>query len=207
MEINLGSPKPQQNLNNQPSSAPQKQGMFSSGKNVPQISQNDKRFDEEISTISRRLKLLENSLSNLRKTTENLEKNTVEQQKENRRDIKILEEENAELKETIRTLKNTLKKIADDMANVARSDEVKVIKKYLDLWNPVKFTTPDMVTRIVREEIDNNHQMHIDSRIDSIQRDIYQKQELKDQIHKETKKDPINDNETPSLHKQFNPED
>lgn len=196
MEFNKGSPK-----QNNPQKAPAK-GMFASNSKAPPIDPDSRRRDEEISGITRRLKLLENSVNNLRNSNDNLEKNSIDQQKENRRDIKLLEEENTELKDTIRLLKNTLKKIADDMGNVARADEVKVIKKYLDLWNPVKFTTPEMVTRIVREEIDNGHNRQFDSRVNSIERDIYQKQELKDQIHQTETKD---ETKAPSLHEQFNP--
>ncbi|MGM5483419.1 MAG: hypothetical protein ACQER9_00710 [Nanobdellota archaeon] len=110
---------------------------------------------EEIAVLSKRIKLIENSLRGIKNSLENLENNFVTLNKDARRDIKSLEEENDELKNTIWNLKENMKKMSKDFQNVASQDDFKVMQKYLDFWNPVKFTTPQMVKRIVKDELES----------------------------------------------------
>jgi len=151
MDINFGSNK---NLN-------QVAKVKQNPKNIQiQNTSNFTRIDDEVSSISRRLKLLENNVSSIRNSLENLEKNQIDSFKEVRRDVKVLEDENDELKKLTRTLKTTIKKMIDDFQNVAMASDVKVIQNYLDLWNPVKFATPEMVKRIVRDELEEINDLH-----------------------------------------------
>ncbi len=162
--------------NNVPSST-----NFSFQKKGLEIKQNNSNL-EELSLITRRMKLLENTVNSLRNSSLNMEKNFVENNKDVKIILKTLEEENQELKETVRTLKTILKKIANDMENVARDDEVKVIKKYLDLWNPVKFTTPEQVKRIIRDEISTNS-IKKENTFKKLEDNIFEKQNLKKEIN------------------------
>jgi len=128
---------------------------------------------EEIGTLGRRIRLIENSINNMRSTSQNIEKNFVDFSKESRRDTRTLEEENTELKEDIRLIKSTLKKVIEDMQNTARSTDVKVIQKYLDYWNPVKFSTIEMTKKIAKDVYDE--QKNITEKIEKIKQ---QKQNL-----------------------------
>lgn len=141
MDITFGSPKDDKNK------PQQKAGSGKGG--APSVS-NDHVL-EEIGVLNRRLKIIENSLSNLRVSVQSLEKNFVDTSKDSKRDIKTLEEENNEFKDGLRSVKDTLKKIVDDMGDTARAEEVKVIQAYLDLWNPVKFVTAQQVKRIASD--------------------------------------------------------
>lgn len=131
-------------------------GQQGTQKNSQQNSQNENAF-EEIAVLSKRIKLLENSIRGMKNSLENLENNFVTLNKDMRRDIKSLEGENDELKDTIWNLKTNMKKISKDFQNVASQDELRVMQKYLDFWNPVKFATPQMVKRIVQDEIQKSN--------------------------------------------------
>lgn len=115
----------------------------------------DPRVMEEISQVHRRLKLLETTISNMRSKLQNVENNEVETSRDNRRDIKTLEEENDELKANIRELKEHLRLMMHGLQDAAKSEEVKVIKGYLDLWNPVKFVTMNQSRRIAKDVYDS----------------------------------------------------
>lgn len=137
---------------------------------LPNANSINTEVQEEVAIISRKVKLMENSIAALRASLQSLEQNYVKHAKESTRDIKSLEEENDELKETMRQVKDTMKKVLEDFENAAQKSEVDVIKQYLDLWNPVKFTTPEQVKRIVvdilEEQLDrkieeNNKNQHI----------------------------------------------
>jgi len=111
----------------------------------------DQRVLENMSEINRRLKLLETSLRTLRSKVETLEKNQIENNKDNRRDIRTLEQENDEIHTNMREVKDHVKLIATEMQNAAKEEDLKVIKNYLNLWNPVKFTSQNQVKKIAKD--------------------------------------------------------
>jgi predicted RNase H-like nuclease (RuvC/YqgF family) len=120
-----------------------------SSKNMP--SGPDPGLIEEISSVDRRLKLLENTLSNMRSKLENVEANQIDNNRDNRRDIRALEEENDELKKEIRDLKENMRIIITDLQTAAKEEDVKIIKGYLDLWNPVNFITVAQTKKVAQD--------------------------------------------------------
>ena len=115
----------------------------------------DPAIMEEISQVHRRLKLLETTISNMRSKLQNLENNEVETSRDSRRDIKALEEENDELKSNVRELKEHLRLVMHELQDAAKDEEVKVIKGYLDLWNPVNFVTMNQSRKIAKDVFDS----------------------------------------------------
>jgi predicted nucleic acid-binding Zn-ribbon protein len=123
----------------------------------------DPRILDEIGQVTRRVKLLESTIETLRSTIQSLEQNFVREQKESRRDIKVLEEENNELKDSVRTTRDTMKLIVQDIRDLANKQDVEIIKRYLDMWNPVHFITREqMEKRLEEERQDNIHKQGTD---------------------------------------------
>ncbi|MFT4326584.1 MAG: hypothetical protein ACMXYK_03735 [Candidatus Woesearchaeota archaeon] len=116
---------------------------------------------EEISSLNRRLKLIETSFSNLRNKVQSVETNELENNKENRRDIKVLEEENDELKKNLREIKENLKIIITELKDSAKKEEVAVIQKYLDIWNPVNFVTNNQAKKIAKDTFEEMQRKHL----------------------------------------------
>ena len=115
----------------------------------------DPQIMEEVSQIHRRLKLLETTISNMRSKLQNLENNEVETSRDSRRDIKTLEEENDELKSSLRELKEHMRLMMHELQDSAKAQDVKVIKGYLDLWNPVNFVTQNQSRKIAKDVFDS----------------------------------------------------
>lgn len=111
----------------------------------------DPQVLEEISALTRRIKLLETSLSNLRGKSQTIENNQVENHRDNRRDIKALEEENDDLNALLSEIKENIKIIIREVKESAKKQEVEVIQKYLDMWNPVHFVTAEQVKKISKD--------------------------------------------------------
>lgn len=109
---------------------------------------------ESISGIFRRLKMLENNVSTMKATLQNLERNQLDTSRELQRDIKTLEAENDEEKIAIRDLKNTLKLVISELQGAAKSEDVKILQKYLNLWSPVQFVTASQVKKIVTDVLE-----------------------------------------------------
>lgn len=109
---------------------------------------------ESISGIQRRLKLLENTVSNMKGSFLTIERNQIEFSKDVRVDIKTLESDYDEVKTSIHEIKNTLKMMITELQGTARGEDVKVLQKYLNLWSPVNFVTPAQVKKIVQETLE-----------------------------------------------------
>ena len=44
--------------------------------------------------------------------------------------------------------------LVKELQTAAKRDEVKVLEKYINLWNPVKFVTQNEVEQIVKEMLE-----------------------------------------------------
>ena len=147
-------------LNSNPNAIQQQHLNAISGKKNGLNSPNPKVL-EEISQVNRRLKLVETSLRTMRSKVDSIERNQIENNKDNRRDIKTLEQENDELHSTLREIKQNMKIMAVEMQGAAKSEEVKVIQNYLDLWNPVKFVSPTQAKKLASDVFDTKQREHM----------------------------------------------
>lgn len=106
--------------------------------------------------INRRLKLIEEQLETVRKKQQMSENNMLEQQKNQNATIRAYGDELDQMKGAIEDIKKDVKLIIKELQMGAKAEDVKVLQKYIDMWDPVKFATPSSVERIVRDAI-NKH--------------------------------------------------
>jgi predicted transcriptional regulator len=69
------------------------------------------------------------------------------------KEIKNMNEEIVELKRNLYEIKEVTEKIIKEMNVFAKKESVKVLEKYINLWNPVKFITEEDVRKILRGEL------------------------------------------------------
>jgi len=53
-------------------------------------------------------------------------------------------------------IKNSITKIAEELRFFAKKEQIRVIEKYIDLWNPLKFVTESDLKKILEERGDKN---------------------------------------------------
>ena len=68
-------------------------------------------------------------------------------------DIKTLTSDINEIRKEMLDMKEKILMIVKDLEGAAKINEVKVLEKYINLWNPVKFVTQNEVERIIDEKI------------------------------------------------------
>ncbi len=110
-----------------------------------------KAFSEDIGNISRRLRMLEEGFTNLRRTLQVTEHNMLEKNKLFSTDIRTLTSDISEMRKEIDEIKDKIIDIVGELEETAKREEVKVLEKYINFWNPVKFVTQNEVEEIVRE--------------------------------------------------------
>jgi len=58
-----------------------------------------------------------------------------------------------EVKHTLFQIKETLKHLVREMENFGRKEEIRVLEKYINLWNPMNFVTAEELDRAIEEKL------------------------------------------------------
>ena len=119
-------------------------------KNAPQ-QLDSKALQEDISNLSRRLRILEESFTNIRRALQVTEQNMLGKNKVFATEIRTLTSDIGDIKSDINEIKEKILEIVRELKESAKREEVKVLEKYINFWNPVKFVTQNEVEAIVKE--------------------------------------------------------
>jgi len=109
---------------------------------------------EEIRNLSRRLRIIEERYTNLRTKQQVIEQNMLSRHKQVTTEIKTTNSDMHELKTEITEIKDRLLLMIRELKECAKKEEVKVLEKYINLWDPVNFITRNEIEGIVREIVD-----------------------------------------------------
>ena len=105
----------------------------------------------DINSLSRRLRLLEEGFTNLRRFFQVTEENVIAKNKHFSAEIKTMSSDIIEIRKEIQEVRDKLMLVIRELQTVARKEEVKVLEKYINLWNPIKFVTQNEVEQIINE--------------------------------------------------------
>ena len=105
-----------------------------------------------------RVRNVEERLSNLQRQVEVIEQNRLSSTKQSRTDIRAANDEISELKAAVSQLREDVNGILEELKNLARKDDVDVVKKYLDIWEPMHFVQQSEVEGIVRQIVEEKLQ-------------------------------------------------
>ncbi len=112
----------------------------------------------DISTLGRRLRLLEEGFTNIRRFFQVTEENVIAKNKHFSAEIKTLASDVMEIRKEIHELREKLLLVIRELQTTARKEEVKVLEKYINLWNPIKFVTQNEVESIISEVLEKKQQ-------------------------------------------------
>ncbi len=109
---------------------------------------------DELINVSRRLRTIEERYTNIDRKVEFNEKNMIEWHKSTLTELKTILSDFTEMKKEINELKETLRAVVRNMQGLAKKDDVAVMKKYLELWEPIHFVTQEQVEKIVEDMLE-----------------------------------------------------
>jgi len=110
---------------------PEATGSFDSGKLYVWV----KGLESKVNTLLREIDLVKNDTS---------KKNA-----DLRKEIKVLNEEILELKRNQEKMQKTMDLIIKELKQTAGKEEILVLRKYVDFWNPLTFVTQRDVERVI----------------------------------------------------------
>ena len=107
----------------------------------------------DVNAIAARLRMNEERYAELRKKVVLLEQNMLSSQKKFFGELKLVLSDITELKRGTALMQDRMITLLKELNLLARKEDVDVLKKYLDYWEPVKFVTAEHVERIVDEKL------------------------------------------------------
>ncbi len=119
---------------------PMQQNTFFQDNTTPESVRGIRTLEERYNGVVRRIQLLEQNMLNSNKKTLS--------------EIKALNSEIADIKKQIEEVNGKIELIAKEFQTLAKKEEVDVLKKYLNLWEPVNFVTQTEVEKIVKNLIE-----------------------------------------------------
>jgi predicted RNase H-like nuclease (RuvC/YqgF family) len=108
----------------------------------------------ELNNISRRLMVIEERYTNLRKKTQVTDQNMLANNKKTLTEIQATHEQIDELKKQLDETIGNLKIIVRELKECAKRQDVEVLQKYINIWEPVNFVTRDTVNKLVKDQVE-----------------------------------------------------
>lgn len=102
--------------------------------------------------LNTRIRVIEEKNNLLREKMLVINQNMVEEYKKLVQEIKTTNSDIREIKEDVQNLKEMIMHIIKESSNFARKDSVMVLEKYINIWNPMKFTTEEDVLKIIEHQ-------------------------------------------------------
>lgn len=111
----------------------------------------DTGLGEDISNISRRLRMLEERYVNLRNRTQVIDRNMLLHNKKQITDIKTIDSDINYLKNEINNVNEKIDLIINELKDTAKKEDIEVLQKYINLWDPMNFVTRKEVEKLIKE--------------------------------------------------------
>ena len=124
-------------------------GFFSSG-------QKESPFDisvisNEVANLSRSVRTLEERTANLLRKSQLEEQNMLSSNKKVSGEMKSITDNIHELKKELGEINDHMHQIVEELKRCSKKEEIRVLQKYIDMWEPVNFVTRNEVEKIMTE--------------------------------------------------------
>ena len=105
-----------------------------------------------LSELNARVRSLENKHNLLSEKLLVVNQNMVESYKKTSKEMRALEKDVGDLHANETAFKDALKALEKELQGIARKDDLKVLERYINMWDPLKFVTEEEVHDIIRRE-------------------------------------------------------
>lgn len=133
-------------VGNMPDSMPPKKGV---------IDNNYQELTTEVDTYASRLRILEEHTNNLRRKLQLTDQNLIQTHKKLMDEIRLVNNELSDMRRDINDVKDKIKLIIKELSDCARKQDVDILKKYIEMWEPVNFVTRSELQKILDEYSEN----------------------------------------------------
>ena len=108
-------------------------------------------ISQSVTALGSRLRVLEEQYSSVRNKSQIVDVNLLEFEKESNRELRNLSDDVLEIKNMLQQIKEKVQIIDSELSNTVKEHDLKVIEKYVDLWNPTRFITREALKEKLEE--------------------------------------------------------
>lgn len=119
----------------------------------PQLSPPEETYSSETAKFYVWLKGLEGKVNNLLREMDLIKNDFIKKQAQLRNDMKTLNDDLMEMKHTQEKMNQKMDLIVKELNTTAGVEDVQVLKKYIEFWNPLNFVTQRDVERIMEAKM------------------------------------------------------
>ncbi|MGB9675423.1 MAG: hypothetical protein ACP5IJ_02795 [Candidatus Nanoarchaeia archaeon] len=132
---------------------PQPETKIPEVKKSPEFQQFQTKLSEELSSMGARLRLVEQKIEGLRGHVQLLDNTLMEKHKSLVSEIRDIQDNLRALRADIDGQKDLIDRLAKRMEALASAEEVKVLQRYVELWQPLQFVTRAEVKTLVQNAL------------------------------------------------------
>ena len=160
--IPANQPNPQQQMMDQANLMgapvhPKKTASLFGSKPPPLPTKDIQNLTTEVADSVRRVRVMEERYNNLRKKVQLIEQDMIEFKKKVLVETKTFLSEVDEIKDTVHKFQDKMDMMIKELRLTARKEDVEIIKKYLDYWEPIKFITIEQCEKMIKEFMENSN--------------------------------------------------
>jgi len=120
-------------------------------------------LQQDINALSTRIRINEERFNDLRRKLQFLEQQAMSNQKKLNAEFKLMQGDVLEAKRRAGELENKVVMLIKELQLTSKKQDVDVLRRYLDMWDPVKFMTENQVKQILRRELENMKEQRSES--------------------------------------------
>jgi predicted nucleic acid-binding protein len=110
-------------------------------------------LSKKINSLASNLKMIEERFSTLKNKSQVSEKEIIEIEKDFESDMRIITDDVVEVKRQVRDISDKLRLMSQEIKNLAGKDDLKIIERYVDMWQPMDFVTRKELERMIEEKL------------------------------------------------------
>ena len=127
---------------------------FFAKKPGPEPSKGITDFSEKLGGITTRLRVLEERFSSTRTKIQLIEQNMLGQHKKDSQETQTVIKDITDLRKDIEDIKSKIVLVIKELKLSAKKEDVQILSRYLNLWEPVNFVTQSEVEKIVERAVE-----------------------------------------------------
>lgn len=101
--------------------------------------------------LSRRLRVLEERYTVLRRKGQLSEENFIRDMQDLKKSVSVVEEEATALRRLLVEMDDKLDRFLEQAKNAAPRQDVLILRKYLEMWDPVQYVTREEARRLISQ--------------------------------------------------------
>ncbi len=111
---------------------------------------------DQLNELGRRLRTLEGRYTDLQTKTQVMEQNMIGSHKRLINEIKTTNLDVREVKKELQEIKERFLSVIQELKSCAKKEEVRILQKYINMWEPLNFVTRSEVEEIIGEILVKN---------------------------------------------------